>query len=355
MSQLINHLVNVLKTTAAQLDDTDLHHIMLNHYQILRLIDDELHWASPELAELSQQLLPSNITPQHACDLLDKMHHAILDNPYLLHFFEQAKLQNFPQLKEKSAKNAHHILPAIIGYALVQERLTQAMYQHWSLIDTLMKIWVPLREQLGIESQLSTFESMKLASIEKPMKDYIHFHQTETIAQHYACLDLPMNIFEAVAEDLSEHRFDNAKAGTILAFHLPDVKPACFSEDKKGILLTPPHAKSWADLYSLWNMAFVSHLGHFPFLMVKLLIPQVNNFKATPELYLYKRTLALYTHLHFAFFSQYDRLQTNQPNMDWQDPALTQLLGECALKSALEYQQLAKTKEDPHPTHQFIV
>ncbi|WP_299495039.1 hypothetical protein [uncultured Shewanella sp.] len=357
MSPVIHHLVNILKVTAAQLDNTDLYNIMLNHYQTLRLIDSELHWASPELAELSQQLLPVNITHEHVLSLLDNIQNAIADNPYLMHFLSQAEHQQFAQLKEKSALNFKQILPAVIGYALVQERLTQALYQHWPLIDTLMKIWIPLRKQYGIESQLSTFESMKLASIEKPMSDYLQFHRAEAVPHDYALLDLPMNIFEAVAEDLSEQRFDNAKAGAILAFHLPNAKPARFSDNQKGILLTPPQAKSWADLYSLWNMAFVSHLGHFPFLMVKLLIPQVNDFKDNPELYLYNRTLALYTHLHFAFFSQFDRLQTKQPNMDWQDETLTQLLGRCALKSAQEYQQRVEDEKENEAksNYRFII
>ncbi|MCL1125051.1 hypothetical protein [Shewanella surugensis] len=343
MTQFINNLVTMLKASATQLDDSDLYKIMLSHYQTLRLIDNDLNWASPELSELSQQLLPSDINSQSAIDLLDEMKTHILDNPYLVDFFNMAEHTHFTQLKEKSAHNARQIIPSVIGYALVQQRLTHAMYQHWSLINILMKIWVPLRQQYGIESQLSTFESMKLASIEKPMNDYIQFHHSGSVPQDYARLDLPMNIFEAVAEDLSAHRFDNAKAGTVLAFHLPGVKPARFSQDEKGILLTMPHSKSWADLYSLWNMAFVSHLGHFPFLMVKLLIPQVNNVKSNPELYLYNRTLALYTHLHFAFFGQFDRLLTKQADMDWYDETLTQLLGQCALKSAKEYEYAVKT------------
>lgn len=342
MNSFINHLVTLLKTTATQLDDTDLYQVMLSHYQTLRLINTDLNWASTELSELSQQLLPDNINSQDAINLLDDIQEHILDNPYLVDFFNMAEHVNFTELTEKSAQSIRQVLPAVIGYALVQERLTQAMYQHWPLINILKNIWVPLRQQYGIESQLSTFESMKLASIEKPMTDYIQFHRSKTVPTDYARLDLPMNIFEAVAEDLSASRFDNAKAGTVLAFHLPGEKPARFSQDEKGILLTVPQPKQWANLYTIWNMAFVSHLGHFPFLMVKLLIPQVNNVKNKPELYLYNRTLALYTHLHFAFFNQFDRLQAKQPDMDWYDEALTQLFGQCALKSAKEYEDAVK-------------
>jgi len=56
--------------------------------------------------------------------------------------------------------------------------------------------------------------------------------------------------------------------------------------------------RRWADLYTTWNLAFVSHYGDFPYLMTKLLIPQVNGYQDSPEEYIYNRLLALYCQLH---------------------------------------------------------
>ncbi len=335
---VLDNVMATLKGTASQMDSATLRAVMLTHYKTLRLVDDSYNWVAPELAEISDQLLPPDLTNAHAITLLNDMAEYAQLNPYMVKFFKKAEKGEFSDLMEKSQANAAYILPAVIGYALVQERMTQAMYQDWKLIKVLMDIWVPVRQAYGIEAQLDTFSKMKLASVEQPMNDYIEFHTSGVVPEDYGKLDLPMNIFEATAEDLSADRRDNAKAGVILAFNLPGAKPSRLSEDGKAVLLSMPQSKKWADLYTIWNMAFVSHFEYFPFVMVKLMIPQVNNYADDPDAYMYNRSLALYTHLHFSFLGQFDQLMAGQEGMDWYDEELTEKLGKVARKSAMKYQ-----------------
>ncbi len=346
MSPALEAVISELKSSVATLDDATFRQAVARHYQTLRLLDANGEWVSPELHLISEQLLPSHLRVADALALLDRMAEHAEENPYMVEFFERASHKPFQTLFSKVESEGYYTLPAVVAYAVLQENLTQAMYDDYRLIETLMSVWVPVRQALGIEAGLDTFSKMKLASVEKPMRDYVSFHQTRVIPADYGKLDLPMNIFEAVAEDLSVDRRENAKAGAVLAFHLPGQQPARFSDDGKAVLLTMPAPKAWADLYSIWNMAFVSHFSYFPFVMVKLMIPQVNNIAEQPEAYIYNRSLALYTHLHFSFIGQFDMLMAGRTPMDWYDPKLTQLLGHTAYKSAKHYKSLVNDYED---------
>ena len=339
-SPALDDVMNRLKGSISHLDNTTLRYAVISHYQTMRLMDANGQWVAPELAEISEQLLPSDLSIDNAIDLLDQMRIHVNENPYMMDFFEAAEERQFKTLFDKVEAEGHYTLPAVVAYAVLQEQLTQAMYNDYQLIDVLMNIWVPTRQSLGIEASLSTFHKLKLMSVEKPMTDYIQFHSSGLVPADYGKLDLPLNIFEATAEDLSADRRNNAIAGAILGFHLPGVEPARFSDDGKAVLLFMPQAKAWADLYTIWNMAFVSHFEYFPFVMVKLMIPQVNNIADLPEAYIYNRSLALYSHLHFSFFSQFDQLVSGQTPMNWYDEKLTKLFGRISKRSARHYKQL---------------
>jgi len=334
----LNSVMNKLKGSISYLDDATLQYLVRTHYQTMRLMDHNGSWTAPELESISEALLPSDLSINDAYDLLDRMAMHAEENPYLVDFFEAAAGQQFDTLFTQVDASGAQILPAVVAYAVLQENMTKAMYNDYQLIEVLMNIWVPTRQALGIEASLSTFHKLKLMSVEKPMNDYIQFHSTGEVPADYAKLDLPLNIFEAVAEDLSADRRDNAKAGVILGFHLPGEQPARFSDDGKAVLLTMEEPKAWADLYTIWNMAFVSHFEYFPFVMVKLLIPQVNNISAAPEAYIYNRSLALYTHLHFSFLGQFDQLVAGQTPMNWFDAELNAIFGSVAKRSALKYE-----------------
>ncbi len=337
-SPALDSVINKLKDSIGDLNDATLQSVVRSHYQTLRLMDVNGAWVTPRLEEISEQLLPSDLGINDAYDLLDRMAIHSEENPYMVDFFETVKGEQFDALFSQVDATGAKILPAVVAYAVLQENLTKAMYNDYKLIEVLMNIWVPTRQAMGIEAMLDTFSKMKLASVEKPMNDYIQFHTTGAIPADYAKLDLPLNIFEAVAEDLSADRRDNAKAGAVLAFNLPGQESARFSDDGKAVLLTMPEPKAWADLYTIWNMAFVSHFSYFPFVMVKLMIPQVNNIAENPEAYIYNRSLALYTHLHFSFIGQADQMMAGQQPMNWYDEQLTIIFGEVAKRSALRYE-----------------
>jgi hypothetical protein len=162
---------------------------------------------------------------------------------------------------------------------------------------------------------------------------------------------------EAVLEDTRLGFTDNARAGMSMAVNPPgDTKanpktgagPSRFTPDHKAILYFPPLPRQWVDLYSTWNLAFVSHYPDHPFFFAKLLTPQVGCYQAAPEGYLYNRGMALYTHIYFTLFTRLDR-KAKKPalaDMDWSNKDLTKLWAKVNAASAHAYDE-ALAKADP--------
>ena len=95
--------------------------------------------------------------------------------------------------------------------------------------------------------------------------------------------------------------------------------------------------KEWADLYQVWNMAFVSQIDNYPFWIAKLLIPQVSDYKDRPEEYIYRRALALYTSEHYILFGGRDDKRQGIPTINWPDKALTAAWGKANASAAVAY------------------
>lgn len=335
----LNFITGKLKDSVANLSDESLQGLMVQHFQTMRLMDEAGVWTAPELAYISEDLLPSDVSIADANALIDQMAFHATENPYMVDFFEAVENESFPFLADKLATE-QHILPAVVAYAMLQENLTKALYNDWTLMQVLKDLWVVAREEAGIYDNMDAFAKAKLTTVELPISKYIEFHSTGEVPANFSEALLPINILEATLVDTRNGFLDNAFTGAVLMVNNPGELPARFSDDGKAILITAPKPKEWADLYAVWNMAFVSHFEYFPFVMVKLMIPQVNNINAEPEAYMYNRALALYSHLHFSYMGQADQLKAGIEPMQWHDRSFTEAFGKVNKESAKHYEKL---------------
>jgi hypothetical protein len=85
--------------------------------------------------------------------------------------------------------------------------------------------------------------------------------------------------------------------------------------------------------------------GDFPYLMTKLLIPQVNGYQDSPEEYIYNRLLALYCQLHYTGFGRVDLARQGRDPIDWHDEALTKLWSSVNRESAEKYSEAVEQLE----------
>lgn len=152
---------------------------------------------------------------------------------------------------------------------------------------------------------------------------------------------------EAALEDVRLGYKENAHAANILAHHSPSnkadtamqTKPCTFADDGKGMLIDPPRALEWTDMYVSWNMCFISHFQNFPAIMAKLLIPQVLNYREHLETYLYKRAIALFCMTNHGGFMRADCIEENRKIPKWYTPKLTRIWSKVNAANADRFEQ----------------
>ena len=202
---------------------------------------------------------------------------------------------------------------------------------------------------------MDLFVRAKLASVELIVNKFVKAHEEQYVPHDLMKGILPVNIMEAVASDLVGGNRDNALAGTILAKYVPGHKkynertgegPSSFSDDGRGILLNMALPGKWADLYATWNLAFVTTYP-YPHMMVKLLIPSVNDYQDEPAEYIYNRAMALYTHIHWGLIRKVDLAAAGKEKEDWPDDHLTKFWGQVNKENAKEYNREARAAKYP--------
>lgn len=151
-------------------------------------------------------------------------------------------------------------------------------------------------------------------------------------------------------EILSGH-YHNAAAGWLLTLHKTKKKkfdtrtgagPDYWSSDGKMVCIYTPFPGKWADLYQVWNMAFVSKLEDWPYFITKLLVPGVGNYQADPRGYMYPRVIALFLAMSWFAFINAERKNRREPLVSWYDPELTRWWGEENRKYTLHYKNLVR-------------
>ena len=331
---------------------------MLRHYKLLRLKGDDGKWAFKELEEKSEELLPKDMDEKKTKEFVDEMSRIAEKNPYLMNFLKKAQGYSFNKLSEKVDSEGNKVIPDAVAFAIVLERLTKAMYNNPKIIEKSIEVFGKAREKEGAFKQLPFFHKIKLLSVELPMKKtYMKAHRTGIVPPKSGSIAIPLNILEATISDYLSGYKNNASTGWTLAVNRPGSKeydprtgagPSGWSDDKKAITRSMPLPKEWADLYQTWNMSFVSKIQDFPYIVPKLLIPQVANYEKKPTEYIYNRAIALYIYLNHASFDYVEKIKNNEPIIDWTDDKLTTLWGKSNLESKLAYNRELPRRRSEH-------
>ncbi|MDP1689378.1 MAG: hypothetical protein Q8L47_04630 [bacterium] len=341
-------ITSEIKNTLDGFDERKMRDHMLKHYKLWHLIDDKEKWATPELQKISTELLPRNMTKKKSQDFIDEMALLAEKNTYLVNFLKKVKNEKFEHLFEKVRKEGGHLFPDLVAYTSALDRLTKAIYENPKILQQCVDLFKKERRQISFFKHESFFRKMKLLSVEKPIVESIILksHRTQLVQGKAGHMAAFVNIMEATVADIIEGNSENAKVGWILAINKPGSKkynphtgagPSIWADDKKTILLRPPLPKEWADLYQTWNMAFVAQSQSFPYLIPKLLIPQVANYHENPAQYLHKRVLALYLCLNYLIFDCANRMGADIPAVHWDEEELAHFWGMCNLESARKY------------------
>lgn len=342
------NLLRRILSSLTPYDATEMAHRMAGHYQTLYLLDSEGNWVSPLLESRSKELLPDLVTFAECTGFLHQMMENSLRNPFFASFLDRAATMRFPILEEKFRAEGATVIPDALAFAMALDRLTRVCCDDFRILEVCHSITMTALRNTGALRKVPLFYRIKMRTVASSVRFVIQPHRQphEKLKHNFGSRWLRLNILEAVFSDLLMGFFDNAKAGMVLAVQRtgqkrPDSRtgagPCFWSADGKTICLAQPFVKSWDDLYQLWNMAFVSKIEQFPYVVSKLLIPEVSGYANQPDTYMYKRIIALYLFMAWYFFDRSHRLTHHLPLMNWYDPVLTLFWGRCAREAARKY------------------
>ncbi len=320
--------------------------LMKGHYARLGMIDQQDRWAAPELEAISDILLPQDLDREKIYAFIDIMANNVATNGYLHGFLLEAQDQEFPVFMAKMEADKQRVLPDMIAYAVVLDRLTKAMRDDYTLISTCEACYKRARNEVNIWKHMDAFQFAKLFSIEYPANKFVEFHQSGKIPTDFGRNLAPLNVAEACLEDVKKDHVGNARAGWSLIVNRPGdnadnyktgAGPTHWSEDGKAVEFAPPLALQWDDLYITWNLAFMAQRNYGPYSLMKLLMPQLSSYRDHPQEFMYNRVISLYTHINWAFIRQAEDAKSGRPAEEWADEKLLALWGRFNRDSAHNY------------------
>ena len=132
----------------------------------LRLIDKDGSWHSPALEEIGDTLLPRTIDGDSVAVFIAAAARCAQANPCLVKLLARAKELPLRSLRHRLRTEGAAVVPQVVAYAIVLDRLTRAMHDDWRLTEACIDLWRRERERAGIGNFMSLFDRAKLASVE---------------------------------------------------------------------------------------------------------------------------------------------------------------------------------------------
>ena len=342
---------NQVKKICAEKKEEDFSLMMRGHFQQLKLMNAKGEW-SPRLQEQdTNALLPNALSMKDIHTFIDDVAALASQNPIIVEVAQSLRDHDQDTLwTETIREQAKDIIPDVVAYTMVQNNMTRAQVRDIRFLEAFNEIWKDALRNVLIPKYFSPFETAKFYTI-RGFYGFIKMQRAGYIDPSYGNFSLPLNIGEASISDFFMGNFKNAHSGYILMKNPPGVPenpktgegPSVFTPLKEfphGGLLSfrPAFTKMWDNLYSGWNLGFVSTFKEFPYFAAKLINPQVLNYQATPEHYMYNRVLALHTHAHWLLFRRINEAQGMVSPMDWRNGHLTKIFGDITHAYATRYQ-----------------
>ncbi|MDO5294221.1 MAG: hypothetical protein Q4F05_15900 [bacterium] len=347
----LNSLKELINEQLLTLKSNDLKRIMRKHYRRLHLMDRNGQWKDKLFENNQEYLLPAQITNESVNEFMDQIVTLALENNYLVKYIESCSPENYTYLKQKFNEEGAEVIPDVIAYSLALNKLTTLCLKDWHILEYLYKHLRKVRKDTGSFKKLPLFHKIKLISVELPIKTYLECHRTRKIEPTSGGIAVAINILEATVTDFLYGVNDNAETGWTLMKNRCGLKekdpktgagPSKWSDDGKYIQRVYPYGKQWADLYQVWNLCFCTRFKDFVYVIPKLLIPAVADYREQPANYIYQRAIALYIYLNWSSFDYLEKQKKNQPCINWHDKSLSLEFAKSNRHMAMHYQRLLK-------------
>ena len=121
-------IAGCIKQHLVGLDGHAAQRLMAGHFQRMHLLDAQGIWQAPELARISEHLLPDDLDNRQLTIFVDLMASYADQNPYLRRFLAQTSRIDLTNLQRQARREGSRIFPDVVTYALALDSLTRAMY-----------------------------------------------------------------------------------------------------------------------------------------------------------------------------------------------------------------------------------
>ena len=279
---------------------------------------------------------------------LNRIACCVKKNPILVTFAAQVAStpgcgnEFFPPQSDDRDEDIKHaffttvFLDATVNY-LLWERASRGVPCRMRQISMILR---ERRNRSDWRSFCTPFEQVKLASIDSVMTDLMIPRKEGENANTPFSRDgttLSLNILEAVAQDLLNGFPDNASCGVELMMACVQ-RPAVnglgngLNEEVRidgsptGVWAQkPPLPLEWSNVYSAWNMAFVTgNFADWPIYLAKLIAPAVLDAESKHVgLYMSVRVVTLWLAVNLNVLGQ----RRSRCNVNWRNVSLTSLFG----------------------------
>jgi hypothetical protein len=341
-------IANYIKNAVSDMSSEEIMNRLELQYIKIHFMDQSGNWTTPEIEEISHKLLPKIVTVDDVNYFIDEIAFNLEQNPYLMLFLDNAINGSYPILFEKLKTEGPEILKDVVTWAMVLENINRANLESPHFLSFAADYWTAERNRVGVSIRDTGVGAyIKMKSVEIPLNKAIDDLVTGDLDPNIWKGWLPFNIWEAVMVDTFSGRGDNAAAGWHLIRNSPAAPvnenlgtgPATITEDGNRLEIRMALPRQWADLYQVWNMAFIAHIDIFPYWIVKLMIPSVTEYQDIPEEYIYRRAVALYTTEQYLFLGGKLYPDSGSETIDWADMGLVKEWGKVNKIVGNEYQE----------------
>lgn len=287
---------------------------------LLQILSTTMYLA--DLPSLAQYLGPKLQQSQTLQPLITQIGLAIKEkHPAIQEFIQTILHKNLiPHLSESGS----YSILWILHYIYLLQEITLGIAHNDNLNEEIKNHLLKKRKEFNIRESFwgsfidiyrvvhNVFEPVKAKTMDKVYFFLKKMRFMERISRKTFFVRknlISLNILEAVFTDIRQGYLKNARAGLSLIAH-----------PLQNIAIEGPHkfvkqtfAKGWAELYETWNLAFVTgNMNNLHIIYPKLLIPCV--LGASPENYLYFRTIALWLTVNFQLFAKIHNVNIRLPN-----------------------------------------
>ncbi|RCK79420.1 MAG: hypothetical protein OZSIB_0060 [Candidatus Ozemobacter sibiricus] len=391
----VGRVAAAVKAALAGLDPAAIEAMLVRHYREWRLLDGAGRWVTAALTKAEDRLRPPGLDRAALERFVDAVARLAAANPYLAGFLDQvvgadrvdeesesprgappgedgpgggaeaagdrppfcqaggarsvrAWSLRFPVLAARLATEGTRVLPDVVTFAWALEALTRLMAEDWRFLAFTLDHWRQGRRFIWGSKNFRLFDHVKLLSIEHLNARFVECHRRGVVPPDFMRVLLPLNILEAVAWEIVEGYPGNARAGLTLARYPPGAPrenpatgegPSIWTADRRAILLRTACPRAWSDLYTSWNLAFVSQYDTFPYVMCKLLVPSVLGYAAQPAAYIYYRCLAIHALMNYAYLGDGGPERSRITDLIWRDHRLTRAWSRHNRRCARQYEE----------------